>query len=166
MLLQFLAGVPVLSHEYEAAQTLRESGHRLTPQRLMIISVVRHSVEHLTAAEILARVKDSYPYVDASTVYRTLAVLREMRLVSEADLGGNEAVYEWIDRSQRHHHLICRGCQRVTLLDHAYIEDLGAEVLADYGFRADLDHLALFGVCEACRVRDVTDVPTLAHEGR
>ena len=138
-----------MSCQQTAAQALRESGHRLTPQRLMILSAVRHAAGHVTAADILEEVKESYPYIDASTVYRTLSVLKRMRLVSETDMGGGESRYEWIEQT-RHHHLICRGCAHVTLLDDRFLESLGAEILDDYGFRADIDHFAIFGVCAEC----------------
>jgi Fur family ferric uptake transcriptional regulator len=139
-----------LSHELEAAQALRESGRRLTPQRLLILSTLRHSSTHMSAAEILWRVKESYPFVDASTVYRTLTVLKEMRLVTELHVGGAETVYEWLSED-RHHHLICHGCREVRPLADEYLAALGAEILDDYGFRADIDHFAIFGLCDACR---------------
>ena len=138
-----------MSVEDAAMQALKESGHRLTPQRMMVLSAVRQAGGHLTAAEILEQVRETYPYIDVSTVYRTLAVLKEMRLVSETDMGGGEASYEWLEQ-QRHHHLICRTCDGVTVLDHKYLENLGAEILDDYGFGADIDHFAIFGLCRAC----------------
>ena len=139
-----------MSCEDETIQTLKESGHRPTPQRLMILSEVRHADGHLTAAQILDRVKVSYPYIDPSTVYRTLSVLKQMRLVSETDMGGGESTYEWMMEQARHHHLICRDCDRVTLLDHKYLASLGTELLDDHGFQADIDHFAIFGLCEEC----------------
>ena len=51
-----------MSCEQATAQALRESGHRLTPQRLMILSVIRHSDMHVTASEIYDQVKESYPF--------------------------------------------------------------------------------------------------------
>lgn len=139
-----------MSCEQATAQALKESGHRLTPQRLMILSALRHAGSHITASEILDDVKGAYPYIDISTVYRTLSVLKEMRLISETNMGGGESRYEWIEKT-RHHHLICRGCNGVTLLDDRYMEALGTEILEDYGFQADIDHFAIFGLCERCR---------------
>ena len=141
-----------MSCEEAIAQTLKESGHRLTPQRLMILSAVRHASGHVTAAEILEQVKESYPYIDVSTVYRTLGVLKQMHLVSETDMGAGEYTYEWIEQI-RHHHLICRSCDGVTLLDHKFLENLGTEFLDDYGFQADIDHFAIFGLCQECRAK-------------
>jgi Fur family ferric uptake transcriptional regulator len=141
-----------MSCEDATVQVLKESGQRLTPQRLLILSALRHAPGHMMAAEILDQVRESYPYIDASTVYRTLGVLKSMRLVSETDIGGGEYQYEWLDQ-ERHHHLICRSCDRVTLLDHRYVHDLGTAIAGEYGFRADMDHFAIFGFCQECRQR-------------
>ena len=85
-----------MSCEDQTVQTLKESGHRPTPQRLMILSALRHSSGHITASEVLEQVKESYSFIDLSTVYRTLDMLKQMRLVSETHMGGDQHSYEWI----------------------------------------------------------------------
>ena len=142
-----------MSCEQSTAQALKDSGQRLTPQRLMILTAIRHSGGHITASEILDHVKESYPYIDISTVYRTMSVFKEMRIVSETDMGGGEYRFEWIDQV-RHHHLICRKCEHVTLLDDAYVEQLGGEIMTNYGFQSDMDHFAIFGLCAHCRTAE------------
>jgi Fur family ferric uptake transcriptional regulator len=140
-----------MSCETETVQVLRQSGHKATPQRLMILSALRHAEGHVTAAEIYEQVQAEYPYVDISTVYRTLGVLKELRLVSETDMGSGDTTYEWLRQQGRHHHLICRACGAVASLDHHYLEDLGAEIMAESGFKPDIDHFAIFGLCGACQ---------------
>lgn len=139
-----------MSCETETARVLRKTGRRATPQRLMILTALRHTDGHLTANEICDRVCEDYPYIDISTVYRTLGVLRQLRLVSETDMGTGEITYEWVRRLDRHHHLICRSCGSVASLDHKHLEDLGAEIMTETGFRPDLDHFAIFGICKDC----------------
>ncbi len=139
-----------MSCESTTVNALREAGHKMTPQRMMILTSLRHAPGHLTAADIYDRVKQSYPYVDISTVYRTLTVLKDLRLISETHMGDGDAAFEWVG-TERHHHLICRACNGVTLLDHYYLEELGARIARDLGFRPDLDHFAIFGLCAACR---------------
>ena len=141
-----------MSCETHTATTLKQSGQRMTPQRLLILSALRHADCHLTAAQILENVKLSYPYLDISTVYRTLNALIQMRLVSAIDLGGGESSYEWIDHI-RHHHLICRSCDQALQLNHVYLENLGAKIFEDYSFQPDVDHLAIFGLCNTCLAR-------------
>ena len=146
-----------MSCEQATAETLKQSGQRMTPQRLMILSAIRHAGGHMSAAEIMEQVKESYAYIDVSTVYRTLGVLKRMHLVSETDMGQGEYRYEWVER-MRHHHLICRGCDRVSLLDDSFLAGLAADILDDHDFRADIDHFAIFGLCQECqRSADASD---------
>ncbi len=140
--------------EEQIALALREYGHRPTPQRLMVLSAVRHSEDHVTASEVLERVKASYPFIDLSTVYRTLDMLKRMRLVSETDMGSGIYAYEWLDQD-RHHHLICNSCERVALLDDEFLRELGENVSRTYGFESDMDHIVFFGRCRECASDDV-----------
>lgn len=139
-----------MSTDEQTLLALKEAGHRLTPQRLMVLSALRRSVGHVTAQEILDQVRASYPYIDASTVYRTLTVLKDLRMASEVRLADGEARYEWTSGGG-HHHLVCGTCEAVADLDHEYLDGLGASLLDDYGFQADLDHFAIHGLCRACR---------------
>jgi Fur family ferric uptake transcriptional regulator len=139
-----------MSCESETAVALRSAGQKVTPQRMLILSCVRHAPGHVTASEILEEVRRSYPYVDPSTVYRTLAAARELRVVSETNMGAGDTEFEWTAR-QRHHHLICRSCGNVTSLDNDYLDGLASALLEDKGFQADIDHFAIFGLCGACR---------------
>ena len=142
-----------MSCEPDTAAALRDAGQKVTPQRMLILSSLRHAGQHVTAAQILERVRRQYPYVDASTVYRTLAAAKELRLVSETHMGV-ETQYEWTGQNH-HHHLICRGCGEVKRLDNSYLDGLATALLEDHGFQADLDHFAIFGLCQRCRQPDV-----------
>ncbi len=138
-----------MSCETETATALKDAGQKVTPQRMLILSSVRHAGGHLTASQILEEVRRSYPYVDASTVYRTLASARELKLVNETNMGSDDNQFEWISK-ERHHHLICRSCGEVTSLDNSYLDGLASTLLEDHRFQADLDHFAIFGVCKGC----------------
>ena len=139
-----------MSCQTHTVQTLKDAGHRLTPQRLLILSAVRHSEGHITAGEILNAVKESYPYIDTSTVYRTLDMLKQMRLVSETHMGDDQHRYEWVD-AERHHHMICHDCDRVASMDDSFIEALGKQIMNAYDFETDIEHLAVFGICGDCK---------------
>ena len=131
-------------------ESLREVGYRLTPQRMLIVSIIHDSKDHITAEEIHNRVALQYPCVDISTVYRTLQLLKKLHLVSETDLGGGSVQYE-LSAGSRHHHLVCRQCAESFALDDEMLEPLRARMLDHYGFQADMDHFAIFGLCQQCR---------------
>jgi Fur family ferric uptake transcriptional regulator len=138
-----------MSCEDETAEILRHAGHKMTPQRLLIVRSLRHAGGHVTATQIADDVRREYPFVDVSTVYRTLDVLRRMRLVTATDMGSGDAVFEWAPE-QPHHHLICSSCGHVQELSHDYLAELEARVATDFRFQPDLHHFAIFGLCEEC----------------
>jgi len=129
--------------------SLREVGYRLTPQRMLIVSIIHDSPGHVTAEELHSRVVEQYPFVDISTVYRTLQLLKKLRLVSETDLGGGRVQYE-LTQEARHHHLVCRRCGATSPLDDDMIEPLRGRLLEKHGFQADMEHFAIFGTCQKC----------------
>lgn len=134
-------------------ESLKEVGYRLTPQRMLIVSIIHDSRGHVSAEEIYERVKEQYPYVDISTVYRTLQLLKKLRIVSETDLGGGRVQYELADR-QGHHHLVCRLCGKTAGVDDEMLEPLRTALRDRYGFEADMRHFAVFGLCQECRARE------------
>ena len=131
-------------------ESLREVGYRLTPQRMLIVSIIHDSQGHITAEEIHSRVTEQYPFVGISTVYRTLQLLKKLRLVSETDLGGGHVKYE-LSAGSRHHHLVCRRCGATLPLDDEVIEPLRSRLQKKHGFKADMEHFAIFGVCRECQ---------------
>jgi Fur family ferric uptake transcriptional regulator len=131
-------------------EKLRDRGLRLTPQREMILSVM-HEVEGLaTAEEIYAQVQTLASAVDISTVYRTLDLLQEMDIVACVDPGDGQHRYELLGLHGPHIHLICESCGKVTGIDLQEAQPLAERLQAKHGFVADLDHLSIPGLCEAC----------------
>jgi Fur family ferric uptake transcriptional regulator len=129
---------------------LSEKGYRLTPQRLMILSAMESSHEHISAEEIYAQVAAKYPHVNISTVYRTLELLKRLGMVYEIDLGEGRIRYH-AEESGHHHHLVCQDCGEVIDIDESTLSSLRNILLRDYNFRAELRHVAIFGLCEKCR---------------
>ena len=128
---------------------LKDAGHRATPQRLLILSTLRHARGHLTVAQIQNTVHQLYPTMNASTIYRNLATLKSLRLISETRIGSEESLYEWIDE-EKHHHIVCRNCSMVLQIDNNCLSLLSDSLLKTYGFTLDTDHFAIAGVCSNC----------------
>ena len=128
---------------------LTEQGYRLTPQRIMILSAIENSNNHISAEEIYAQVASKYPNVNISTVYRTLELLKRLGLVTETDLGGGRVRYHPAEKGH-HHHLVCQECGAIIDLDESVLSSVKDVLLREYGFIADLRHLAIFGRCVNC----------------
>jgi len=115
----------------------------------MIMSAIENSDDHISAEEIYTQVLAKYPYVNISTVYRTLELLKQLGLVTETDLGGGRVRYHPAGKGH-HHHLVCRECGAIIDLDEAVLASLNDILLREYKFIADLRHLAIFGRCVNC----------------
>ena len=132
---------------YEAV--LRAAGHRVTQQRASILDAVCEGDGHTTLGEIFARVRQRNSSIDRSTLYRTLKFFVELGLVVSADTGDGETYYE-IAKSRGHHHLVCRQCSHEWEIDHAVMQPMFDQLFQSYGFKADSDHLVVFGLCNTC----------------
>jgi Fur family ferric uptake transcriptional regulator len=138
-----------MNHSGDIVKKLTERGYRLTPQRLMTIAAIEHSDGHISAEEIYAQVMAKYPHVNISTVYRTLELLKQLGLVTDTDFGEGRVRYHPVGKGH-HHHLVCQECGAVTDLDEVVLAPLKDVLLRQYGFKADLRHLAIFGLCGKC----------------
>ena len=91
--------------------TLRSSGRRMTPKRALVLDILEHSDAHLDAETIwhLARGRDQS--LNLATIYRTLAVLKEMGLVDQRYFARahKREMYETA-RKPEHYHFTCLDC--------------------------------------------------------
>ncbi len=139
-----------MHEKHSISESLIEKGYRLTPQRMMILSAMESSSDHISAEEIYAQVAAKYPNVNISTVYRTLELLKKLGLVYEINLGEGRIRYH-AEGSGHHHHLVCQGCGAIIDIDESALSSLKDVILRDYKFQAELRHVGIFGYCEKCR---------------
>jgi Fur family transcriptional regulator, ferric uptake regulator len=124
---------------------------------LLILELVYARGGHITADELLVAAQQRYPYLNISTVYRTLELLRDVGIVAETDLGDGVRQFTLLSED-RHHHLVCLNCGHVLDIADEPLSDLRARLISEYGFEARIDHLALFGLCQYCAAAAATTV--------
>lgn len=139
-----------MSRNEQAVETLREQGYRLTPQRLLVLSIVAEGGVHMGVDEVFRRAQEAYPYMDIATVYRTLHLFKDLGVLTEVAIG-DRLHYELKDPNGHHHHMVCRECHGAYNLSPHYLEEFRATLVNDFGFEPDLDHFAISGVCANCR---------------
>ena len=128
---------------------LRSAGTRVTPQRVMILQALVDAGRHVTADEIHDDVRRIYPVIDLATVYRTLQLLKRLRLVTEIDRAEGSAEYEFAG-DERHHHMVCRECHNTFDFSVEYLESLRETLTDEFGFLPDLHSFTVTGVCAGC----------------
>lgn len=131
---------------------LASRGIRMTAQRRLLVTLIQDSPKHLDAASLLelARKKDSE--IDRATVYRTLGLLKRLRLVEELDLmhlEGEKHFYE--ARTNRDHlHLACFHCGAIIEYASEGFDALKQEIARKHGFAINVIRLEVGGICQEC----------------
>ncbi len=130
------------------AERLRASGHRLTPQRELVLAAV-DTLGHATPDEVYAEVRRHSSSINLSTVYRTLELLDDLGLIRHAHLTDRAPTYHSA-RGHEHAHLVCRSCRTVISIGRDHIEKALGPLAAEHGFQPDYGHLTVFGTCASC----------------
>ncbi|CUP76941.1 Fur family transcriptional regulator [Clostridium baratii] len=137
----------------ELKEDLKKKGYKLTPQRRAIVdTIIKNEGKHMTAEEIYDEVKKDCPEIGLATVYRTVLLLEEVKLLSRLDLSDGCSRYEIIhkDEEHRHHHLICDQCNKVIEVEEDLLEELEHRIETKYKFKIQDHSVKFFGLCDEC----------------
>lgn len=133
-------------------RVLRERGLRATPQRRLVLRAVSE-LGHATPEQVCEFVQGEAESLNLSTVYRALELLEGLGVVSHTHLQHGSPTYQVADHVD-HLHLVCRRCGSVTEAELDLARPLADRVSAEHGFRTDLSHLSLHGICGTCQSRE------------
>jgi Fur family ferric uptake transcriptional regulator len=139
-----------------AVALLRQHSQRVTPVRRAVLEVLDQTTEHLAAEEIVLRVARTVPGAHRASIYRTLASLSEIGILTHTHVAGAGAVYH-LTATERpgggtaHAHLQCTSCGRLLDLPIEALRGLAGKLDRDLSFQLEPEHVALMGVCADCR---------------
>ncbi|MGD0612108.1 MAG: transcriptional repressor [Anaerolineales bacterium] len=133
----------------ELIVALKERAFRLTPQRVELVRLIAASAGHPSAAQLYTEMRPRFPTMSQATVYKTLALLKEINQVLEIDLR-DDSHYDG-NRPQPHPHLICMQCNKIV--DGDLDLDLSAikRLEKTSGFQIVRPQIAFYGLCPDCR---------------
>ncbi|KUO66386.1 MAG: Fur family transcriptional regulator [Gracilibacter sp. BRH_c7a] len=137
----------------EFNRVLKEKGYKFTSQRQHVFEVVvENDGEHLNSQEIYELVRKKYPEIGVATVYRTLALLEEMKLIYGVDFEDGFRRYEIVkdDKEHRHHHLICLECGSIKEGENDLLGTIEEEILRKDKFKVTNHKVKFYGYCDKC----------------
>jgi len=132
---------------------LMSKGVRLTAQRRVLVEIIQTATAHLDVAALLKEAQKREPSINRATVYRTIDLLKKLRLVDELDLmhlNGEKHYYE-VKTRRDHLHLACFQCGRIEEFAAPLFEELKAEISRHKGFQIQVVRLEVGGRCSSCR---------------
>lgn len=128
---------------------LRESGHRLTPQRLAIFRALADSEEHPSAQMIYEELQETFPMISLATVYSTLELLKEMGEVVEVGFSDEGRRYE--PNPHPHVNLVCVACGKIQDFEAVALSPVERAVADGTGYEIQGSRVEYYGLCPDCR---------------
>jgi Fur family ferric uptake transcriptional regulator len=132
-----------------ASEVLRSHGCRATKPRVAVLDAVLRAGRPLDAAELASLAQEELDGIHEATVYRTIAVLSELGIVTHVHAGHGPALVELA--SEESLLVVCTGCGRIERVPEAIGARLVDDVERQLDFTLDLGHFAIEGLCGDCR---------------
>jgi Fur family peroxide stress response transcriptional regulator len=133
----------------EMITSLKVRDFRMTPQRVELVRLIAASDGHPSATQLYENIKNRFPTMSLATVYKTLAMLKDMHQVLEIDLR-DDSHYDG-NRPSPHPHLICTKCNKIVdgdlALDPAAIRKLESAS----GYQIVHPQITFYGLCPKCK---------------
>jgi len=134
----------------EMLSQLKDHDFRITPQRLLVLRILAESEGHPTVEQIYAQVRTEFPTTSLATVYKTIALLKELNEVLELGFPDGSNRYDG-NKPFPHPHVICTKCKKITDPDLFDLDDLSQEMSRKTGYRIFSHRLDFFGLCPDCQ---------------
>lgn len=109
---------------------LESAGIQPTRQRCLMAQLLLERPVHMTAEDVLERMRQSHDPISRATVYNTLELFVRHGLLKELQVEGSATVYD--SNTEPHHHLFHEDSGKVSDLPHSMsLSVLGLDALND-----------------------------------
>jgi len=126
---------------------LRGYNIKITPQRLLVYSILVNSNHHLSVDEVYAELLKTLPSVSRATVYATLECFRNHNLVKDIRIDPERSYFE--TRTDWHHHFLCRKCGKVFDVEVKPCSPMRKCMIEDHLIEDFQGYF--YGVCKKCK---------------
>jgi Fur family peroxide stress response transcriptional regulator len=127
----------------------RRRGLAVTIQRRAVFEQLLDRRDHPTADQIYEALAGRLPGLSRTTVYRVLDTLVAQGFARKVHHAGAVARFDPV--TERHHHLACDACGRLTDLDDAAVPTIRVPEARRRGFRIRDYSISFTGLCRDCR---------------
>ena len=136
----------------ELKKIVKQKGLKYTEQREVVLNVLLHAEDHLTAEDIYNHIKETNPdsNIGIATVYRALSFLEEVNLIASINFGADGKKYE-SNKKAHHDHLICTSCGKIVEFLDDEIEKRQERIAKKNKFKITSHSMQLYGTCPQCQ---------------
>ena len=129
----------------------RTAGIKVTHQRIEIFREVAANPDHPDTEAVFLGVRRRLPTISLDTVYRTLALLEDLGLVTV--MGSWRGARRFDPNLSAHHHFVCERCGVVRDFEHAEFDALTPPAAVGAMGTVRSTSVEVRGVCAVCAGR-------------
>jgi Fur family ferric uptake transcriptional regulator len=133
------------------AEYLSSKDLKLTKERRAVLEELFLHTGHLEAEELAHNLRKKKKGASRATIYRTLDLLVESKIVRKVDLGHGHSHYELALDHPHHEHMICLGCGRVIEFSDKAVHQALQALCRKKAFELTAHRFQIFGYCGKCR---------------
>lgn len=103
---------------------------------------------HLSIDEIYNAIKEVYPSISKTTVYRNVRQLAEAGTIRQITL--EDGIERYDLNTHDHHHFTCTSCGEIYDVDVPELPNFSQSISKHYGFSTEKINLSFSGICAEC----------------
>lgn len=116
--------------------------------------LVKNSDRRISAADIIAHLRENGSNINPTTIYRNLDKLTETGEIIKYKTASAEcALYQCVknhNNCKNHLHLQCESCGKIIHLECGFMDTISGHLMEDHGFVLKCNGSVLLGTCKNC----------------